>query len=731
MLQLLFNFTVRHARFVGILTSAAKMRVMRSGALCAFITVALGAIPAFCAQAPFTKAPFNIDGLMRLARIDEPQLSPDGKSIAFTVQTVDMASNTKPTNIYVVPVDGGTPLRLTNEGASNSRPRWTPDSQHILFVSDRSNGSQIWSMKADGSDARAITNIATGADGVTVSPDGKLILFTSDVYPACALANAAPGSDYDPVCNNTTLMQDNASKMHARVYTSLLYRHWTHYEGKRRQHLLIQMIDANTRVRDLTPGDLNVPPFSLNGPEAYTFSPDSTQITYVANTDPDLSTSTNSDLFTVAASGGDAKRITTNPGADEGPSYSPDGKYLAYRTQTRAGYESDQWRLAVMDLQTGAITTLTNSLDRWVEEYTWSPDSKRIFFTVDDHGTTPLLMISATGSAIRTIAQGPTSISSVQFTSDDHVMIYTEQSGSKPLEIYKATSRGGSGIAVTHLNDGVLSQYQLTPLEKISVDAAEGSKIESYIVKPPGFNASLKYPVLFAIHGGPEGDWGESWSYRWNAQVLAAAGYVVVLPNPHGSIGYGQSFTDAVNGDWGGHAYDDIMATVDFVSNLPYADKDRLVAAGASYGGYMIDWILGHSDRFKALVTHAGVFDLRSEAGTTEELWFPKWEFQGFPWENSGAYEKWSPSSYVKNFKTPTLVTHGEMDYRVPVGQGEQLFTALQEMKVPSKLVQFPDEGHWILKPQNSQFWYQTVLDWLNGYTKPAAVVATSPAVIH
>lgn len=698
---------------------------MRNAALRALVAVVLSAIPAFCAKAPFT-----VDALMRLARIDEPQLSPDGKWVAFTVQTVDLATNTKPTQIYVIPVDGGTPQRLTNEGISNTRPRWTPDSQRIVFVSDRSNGSQIWSMRADGSDARAITNVPTGAGGVTVSPDGKLILFTSDVYPGCSPANGVAGVDYDPTCNNTNLLQDNASKMRARVYNSLLYRHWTHYEGRRRQHLLIQMIEASTRVRDLTPGNLNVPPFSLEGPEAYSFSPDSTQIAYVANTDPDLSTSTNSDLFTVAASGGEAKRITINPGADEGPIYSPDGKYLAYRTQIRAGYESDQWRLAVLELQTGVTSTLTNSLDRWVEEYTWSPDSKRLFFTVDDHGTTPLLMIGATGGPIRTIAQGPTSIGSVQFTFDDHTMIYTEQSGSKPVEINKATSKGGSGIPLTHLNDGVLSEYQLTPLEKISIDSADGTKVDSYIVKPPGFSPAVRYPVLFAIHGGPQGDWGESWSYRWNAQVLAAAGYLLVMPNPHGSIGYGQSFTDAVNGDWGGRAYDDIMATVDYVSNLPYVDKERMVAAGASYGGYMIDWILGHTDRFKALVTHAGVYDLRSEAGTTEELWFPKWEFQGFPWENPTLYEKWSPSSYVKNFKTPTLVTHGEMDYRVPIGQGQQLFTALQEMKVPSKLVQFPDEGHWILKPQNSQFWYTTVLEWLNTYSK-AGPAAPAPLAAH
>lgn len=698
------------------------MKGMLRAALWALLAGALSACYSFCAKPPFT-----FDAMMKLARIDEPQLSPDGKMVVFTVQTVDMPNNAKPSQIYEVAVDGGTPTRLTSGGNSNTRPRWTPDSKHIVFVSDRSNGSQIWSMDADGSNPKPVTNIPTGADGVTVSPDGKLILFTSEVYPDCTPANPAPGVDYDATCNNTNLMQDNAGKMKARVYTSLLYRHWTQYEGRRRKHLLVQLLDGAARVRDLTPGNLNIPPFSLSSPDAYVFSPDSTQITYVANTDPDLASSTNSDLFTVPAAGGEAKRITTNPGADEGPLYSPDGKYLAYRTQIRAGYESDQWRLAVMDLQTGKMDTIADSLDRWVEQYTWSPDSKRIFFTIDDHGTNPLLMISAAGGPISTIAHGPTSVGDMQFTADSRTMIYTEQSGSKPVEIYKASSKGGTGAALTHLNDDVLNASELTPLEKISVDA-DGAKIESFVVKPPDFNASLKYPVLFAIHGGPEGDWGESWTYRWNAQVLAGAGFIVVMPNPRGSVGYGQSFTDAVNGDWGGVPYDDIMATVDYVSNLPYVDKDRIVAAGGSYGGYMIDWILGHTDRFKALVSHAGVYDLRSEAGTTEELWFPKWEFQGFPWENPELYEKWSPSAFVKNFKTPTLVTQGELDYRVPLGQSQQLFTALQEMKIASKLVQFPDEGHWILKPQNSQFWYATVIAWLADYTKktPADVKAAS-----
>jgi dipeptidyl aminopeptidase/acylaminoacyl peptidase len=576
-------------------------------------------------------------------------------------------------------------------------------------------------MNGDGSDQRQVTTIPTGGEGVLVSPDGKEIVFTSAVFPECATGNGVPGLVYDAACNTRLLTEERNAKVRPRVYTSLLYRHWTTYQGRARQHLFAQSADGSGSPRDLTPGALEVPPFQVDGLEQYVISPDCTQLVYVSNTDRDLSTSTNSDLFAVPLAGGEAKRLTTNPGADEGPVFSPDGRLLAYRTQTRPGYESDQWRLAVLDLQAGRMNTITDTLDKWVESYTWSPDSKRIFFTVDDHGTQPLMMMAVDGGAVRAIAQGPTSIGDVQFTPDGKTMIYSEQSGSHPVELFRASSTERRGVPLTRLNDDLLQTYELPPFEKITVDTTDGTKIDSFLVKPPDFDANRKYPVLFALHGGPENEWGESWTYRWNAQVFAAAGYVVVLPNPRGSAGYGQAFTDAVNTDWGGKPYDDVMATVDYVSTLPYVDKDREVAAGGSYGGYMVDWILGHTDRFRALVSHAGVYDLRSEAGTTEELWFPKWEFQGFPWENSELYEKWSPSAFVKNFKTPTLVSHGELDYRVPIGQGQQLFTALQEMNVPSKLVQFPDEGHWILKPQNSQFWYQTVIEWFNHYTAPTA----------
>ncbi len=657
---------------------------------------------------------FDVNALLKLNRISEPQLSPDGKTVAFTVQTVDVDKNTKPAQIYVVSLSGGPARQITYEG-SNERPRWTPDSKRLVLVSDRGGSSQIWIMDSDGLHARQLTNLSTEASGELVSADGKKIVFQSSVYPACDSSRA-----FDDACNKGKLDADKSSKVKARIYTSLLYRHWTQWQTKRRQHVLVLDLDKN-EVKDLTPGNLDVPPFSLGGPEGYAISPDSSEVAFVENTDPVPAISTNSDIFTVSITGGEAKRLTTNPAADEGPLYSPDGKYLAYRCQVRAGYESDRWRLAVMERATGRITVLTEALDRWVDSYTWSPDSTRLFFTMEDRGRQGLQMISVSGGVSRAIVSGPSSLGDVQFTSDGRTMVYTEQTGARPPEIFRAMSGGGTGVALTHLNDSLLAGYGLPSLEEFWVNGAENTRVHSFVIKPPRFNPAKKYPVVFLIHGGPQGAWGESWGYRWNPHVFAQSGFVVVMPNPRGSTGYGQKFIDDINGDWGGKVYDDLMAAADYVATQPYVDSDRMVAAGASYGGYMIDWILGHTGRFKALVSHAGVFDLRSMAGSTEELWFPIWEFKGMPWDNPEMYEKWSPSYFVKDFKTPTLVIGGELDFRVPYTQDLQLFTALQLQKVPSKLLIFPDEGHWVQKPQNSVLWYQTVLDWLGQWVKKPA----------
>jgi len=654
------------------------------------------------------KQPFTVDTMLKLARIGEPILSPDGNQVAFTVQTVDLEKNSKPSQIYLVAVQGGTPRQVTTEGTANERPRWSPDSKQIFFVSNRSGSSQVWVMNADGSNAHAVTKLAVEASGIVISPDGKKIVFLSSVYPECG---------GDDACNQRKIDEESKSKTKARIYTSLLYRHWTQWQTARRQHLISMNVDG-TEIKDLTPGPNDVPPFSLGGQDDYAISPDSNEVAFSMNVDLDPATSTNSDIYAVPIAGGEVKKITTGPGADSTPLYSPDGKLLAFRSQARGGYESDRWRLLVLDRATGRTTNLTENLDRWVGSVTWSPDSTRLFFTVEDRGRIGLQMIQASGGGSRNIIAGASSLDDVQFTSDGRTMIYTEVSGSHPTEIYRATSNGGTGVALTHLNDAVLANATMTPLEDMFADSPDRTRVHAFVVKPPNFVATRKYPVLFLIHGGPQGSWGEEWTYRWNAQVFAGAGYLVVMPNPRGSTGYGQKYTEEISGDWGGKAYEDIMAVVDSVAALPYADGTRMVAAGGSYGGYMVDWMLGHTDRFKALVTHAGVFDLRSMAAETEELWFVNWEFKGMPWDNPELYSKWSPSNFVKEFKTPTLVIHGEQDFRVPVSQGMQLFTALKSQKVPSKLVLFPDEGHWVLKPQNTVLWYSQFLDWIGQWTK-------------
>lgn len=654
------------------------------------------------------KQPFDVDALLKLVRIAEHQVSPDGSTVAFTAQYIDVAANRRPSHIYVVPVAGGTAIRITHEGDTNERPRWSPDSKQIAFISSRGGSSQVWMMDADGQNARPVTGFAAEASGVVFSPDGKHLLFTSEVFPECGADNA---------CNQRRLDEEKNGKVKARIYTGLLYRHWNRWQSPRRSHLFVVPV-AGGAPRDLTPGEHDVPPFSLGGPDDYAVSPDGAEVCFAMKADAMPAISTNSDLWVVPIEGGEPRKITSNPGADNGPLYSPDGKYIAWLSQTRAGYESDRWRLLLLERATGRLINHAENLDRPVTGVTWSPDSSKLFFTTEDRGRQAIQFTSAGGGEIRVAAGGESHLSDMQFTPDGKTMVYAGQSGSQPAELYRASSAGGAPVPLTRLNDVVLNSRQLTPLEEFWVEGAEDTRVHAFMVKPYGFRKDRRYPVLLLIHGGPQGAWGQTWSYRWNPQVFAAAGYLVVMPNPRGSTGYGQKFTDEINNDWGGRAFDDIMAVTDHLATLPYVDSSRMAAAGGSYGGYMTNWILGHTARFKALVSHAGVYELNSMFGETEELWFPLWEFGGNPWENPEPYSRWSPANFVKEFRTPTLVIHGEMDYRVPYGQGLQLYTALQLQKVPSKLLLFPDEGHWILKPQNSVLWYKTFIDWIDTWTK-------------
>jgi dipeptidyl aminopeptidase/acylaminoacyl peptidase len=373
------------------------------------------------------------------------------------------------------------------------------------------------------------------------------------------------------------------------------------------------------------------------------------------------------------------------------------------------------------DRKTGQSHSITDAFDSSVEAFAFSPDAQKIYFTALDHGRQPIYELAVGGGAIKKLINEALN-DDVQISADGKTLVFTRQSLTQPIEIYKADSSGANATRLTKTNDALLADFGLKPAEEVSWEGAAGAKVYGWVVKPPNFTANKKWPLIVLIHGGPQGAWNDAWSYRWNPQLFAAAGYVVFAPNPRGSFGYGQKFVDEISGDWGGKVYTDIMNGAAYLASMPYVDRERIGAAGGSYGGYMVNWIEGHNNdprvKFSALVSHAGVYNLTSMYGATEELWFPEWEFKGMPWTNPEMYSKWSPHMFVKQFKTPLLVINGELDYRVPYTEGLQLFTALQRQGVESKLLVYPDEGHWVLKPQNSELWYNTVLGWFDGHLK-------------
>jgi dipeptidyl aminopeptidase/acylaminoacyl peptidase len=475
-------------------------------------------------------------------------------------------------------------------------------------------------------------------------------------------------------------------------------------------------------ARDLTPGDYDAPPFSLGGPTDYAFSHDSKELAFTSNHDKVEATSTNADVWIVSVRGGAARNITAaNHGYDGSPQFSPDGRYLAYRSQVTPGFESDRFRLMLYDRKTNRARSVTETLDSWVDEFTFTSDSQAIYLTAEERGKEPIYSVSVNGGPVKkVIAEGANG--EIHLTGDARTLVFSRSSMTKPSEIFRANSDGSGVTALTTTNGKFISSFNLKPAEEVDWTGAMGAKVSGWIVKPANFNAKKIWPLLVLIHGGPQGAWNDNWGYRWNPQIFANAGYVVFMPNPRGSTGYGQQFLNEISGDWGGKVFIDIKNGVAQTAALPYIDRNRIGAAGASYGGYMIDWIEGHNNdprfQFKVLVSHDGVYNLTGMYGATEELWFPEWEFKGTPWTNKAMYERWSPHNFVQNFKTPILVITNALDYRVPETEGLQMFTAAQRMGVESKLVDFPDEGHWVQKPANSQFWYNTVLAWLDKHLK-------------
>jgi dipeptidyl aminopeptidase/acylaminoacyl peptidase len=696
--------------------------------------------------------PMTFADLQRMKRIDDPQVSPSGKWVMFAATDVDLAANTKVSHLWVVPLHAGhgaasrsleKQLTFWKEGETNGR--FSPDGKQVAFVAtDGASGhSQIFLAPWDEATGtlgtpKRLTNVSTEADGPVWSPDSQRLLFVSRVYPECSDEESWLEED---ACNKRKDGAAEASPVKAMIFTHLLYRHWDHYIGDKRSHVLLVSATDGSAVRDLTPrreiGDAEAPVFSLGGPVGYAWAPDSKEIAYVTNLDPVPAASTNNDVITLRLDdpGARAMKISTSPGSDDAPAYSPDGKYIAFRSQARAGFESDRFRLMLYDRQAKTITEMLPRFDNWVDEFTWAPNSTTIYFASGEMGEENILSTQV-GLPEATAIANKAEYGGLQVAPDGTTLIASVQTVRHPAAVASIalSAAGGGGapvVRLTHLNDALLRQLDLPKMESFIFPGAGNTSVQGFIIRPPNFDAAKKYPLKFLMHGGPQTAWGDAWSYRWNAELFAADGYVVVMINRRGSTGYGQKFVDEVSGDWGGKAYVDLMKGLDYAERqYPFIDKARECALGASYGGYMADWVLTHTDRFKCIVTHDGMYNPQSAYGTTEELWFNEWEFKrpgttgpGQPWKYAAGpvaedpFRKWSPMLSIQNAKTPTLIIHSQKDYRLDVSEGFQLFTALQQLHVPSKMLYFPDEGHWVLKPQNSQLWYKTVNDWCDRWT--------------
>jgi dipeptidyl aminopeptidase/acylaminoacyl peptidase len=884
---------------------------------------------------PAAKRAMTFADLMAMKRVSDPQVSPSGKWVMFSVTDVSLEKNTKVNHLWVVSLgggggtnagilpsgqndkqkqatatteiltggqndaskEGGGQERQVTLGDGESNGRFSPDGKWLSYSAKGQIYVAAWDEAAGTvGAARELTRVEGGADGAEWSPDSKRLMFVAGVWPECsvkgldpthgdgAAMNGAPGGGggtntgilrsaqndnstgevgvsgtrvvaawkgaepagwvEEDACDKAKDEAAEKTPVKGQVWDGLLYRHWDHYTGAKRSHVLVVSADGSG-VRDLTPatvvGDAETPTFSLGGPLGYAWAPDSKEIAYVTNLDAVPAASTNNDVFTLRLdeAGAKAEKVSTSPGSDDGPAYSPDGKWLAFRSQARGGFESDLFRLMVFDRGKKTVKDVMPKFDRWVDEFTWTSNSKTIYFAAGDAGAEPIFRTRLDGTNIeRFFGIGEfgdlhlgagTPLVATQVTVDHTATIVVVPDGgfrpaffmqdrvfSKPAKcpvgvICDSSSRIENTKLLADPNADLFAKLEFgqtdggVALESFWFDGAEGTKVQGFIMRPPGFDAGKKYPVKFLMHGGPQTAWGDAWSYRWNWELMAANGYVVVGINRRGSTGYGQKFVDEVSGDWGGRAYEDLMKGLDYAeAHYSFIDKTRECALGASYGGFMADWVLTHTDRFKCIVTHDGMYDPVAAYGSTEEMWFNEWEFRrpedfpkgwdGFgagydpmgrltktnagvsplrpaasgrddgvkgraasgrddgvkgpaasgrddgvkgaaasgrddgrpaqPWRYAGLaadqdpFRKWSPMLHIEDAKTPTLVIHSQKDMRLDVSQGMELFTALQRLGVPSKMLYFPDEGHWILKPQNAEVWNEVVGDWCDRWTK-------------
>jgi dipeptidyl aminopeptidase/acylaminoacyl peptidase len=680
-------------------------------------------------QAEGGKRPMKIDDLFAFKRVSDPQISPDGKTVVYVVGEVDLAANKTSSSLWLAAADGkGEPRRLTNAvGKKDSHPRWSPDGKHILFESNRSGDGQLWLIDVAGGESRKLTAISTEASDAVWSRDGKNIAFVSAVYPEYS---EKPFKESDEL-NKKRKEEVEKTPVKAKVFTKLFYRHWDSYVEDKRQHLFVMSADGG-EPKDVTPGDRDAFPTSstFSTGDNFTFSPDGKYLVFTAVPEKDEAWNTNYSICRVPVTGGTTPwecLTKDNPAASSGPTFAPNGKQLAFRAQQRAGFEADKWNLFVVDCRgegslAGKPKNLTAKTDVSVDEYVWVFDQKELLYTADLHAEKDIGTIEADGSGGSTRIPWGGMSTSLSASRDGAVIAFASAAMSHPSEVvagFPGHKPGGLTV-ISHSNDKLLAELDMPRPETVKVNV-EGADMQMWILKPPGFDPNKKWPLVFFVHGGPQGAWEDGWSNRWCPELWAAQGYVVALPNPRGSTGFGQKFTDEISGDWGGKCYDDLMAGLAYMEKQDYIDKDRMAAAGASFGGYMMNWFEGHTTKFKTLITHCGVYNFDSMYATTDEIWFDEWEHGGKPWDKDKreAFEKFSPHRYADKFQTPMLIIHNDLDFRVPVSEGLQLFNTLQRKGIPSKLINFPDEGHWVTKPKNSEYWHKEVFAWLAKYAPP------------
>jgi dipeptidyl aminopeptidase/acylaminoacyl peptidase len=667
-----------------------------------FITISILLALAFSVYAQ--KRAFTIEDLYRIKNVSSLQLSPDGKSLVYVVSTSDLPRARRANRIWMMDIDGKNAKEITTQNAFS--PQFFPDGT-LAFQSVKDGNVQLFMMPAKGGEWKQLTNVSTGVSDYLLSPDGKFVAFISDVYPECK---------GDDACNQRIAERWEKGPLRAHMADELLYRHWTEWKDGKRTHTFLLNTETGD-VRDLTPGNFDSPPFDVSGSIRCAFSPDGKELAFMSNHDKDQASSTNGDVWLLSLTDANAKprNITeTNKAYDGTPKYSPDGKYIAYRLQKIAHYESDLFRIALYNRATGKSEVLTEAYRDWVDEIEWSKDSKAIYFSGPWKGLVPVHRYDlATRKITQVIADK--SIDTFAFTDDEKRMFYIKRGIAEPQEIYSvdiANGKAANSKQLTSVNGAIASEVDIRPAEQMWITGAGGAKIHTFVVKPHNFDPNKKYPLILNVHGGPQSQWADAFRGDW--QIYPGAGYIVAFCNPHGSTGYGQAFTAEISGDWNGMVFQDLMLVTNALEKLPYVDKTRMGAMGWSYGGYMMDWFAGHTTRYKAIASMMGLYNLKSFYGATEELWFPEWDLKGQSW-NSRFYDLHSPSNYARNFKTPTLVITGERDYRVPYTQSLEFFTALQKQGVPSRLIVYPNAGHWPSWYEMALY-YTAHLEWFQKY---------------